>query len=329
MNFSRKKLSIIMLLSISVFLIFVSGCPSEKNDGEKIGVVVSILPQKQMVEKIGGDKVDVIVMVPPGASPHTYEPTMQQMAEVADAEVYFKVGSGVEFELTWMNKILESNPDLKVVDGSNGISLLEMEAHEHHEHDEEGHEHDDEAPHEEQEHEESTEEHNEHEHNIAGKDPHVWTSISNVKIMTENFYLKLVELDPENEEYHAQNKEAYFAELDSLDSEIRQTLSGADNKKFIVFHPAWGYFAQDYGLEQIAIEEAGKEPTAQNIAYLIEEAEEENIKVIFASPQFSTESAETLASEIGGSVVLINPLEEDILENLEKVSDAFKKSFQE
>jgi len=256
--------------------------PQTERVDNKIGVVVTILPQAEFVERIGGDKVRVTVMVPPGASPHTYEPTPSQLKEVSNAKMYAKVGSGIEFELAWMDKILSVNKKMLVVDCSNGIELID-------------------------------------------NDPHIWLSPKNAKIMVENIYRGLVQIDPANREYYARNKEKYLQELDKLDNEIARALSGRENRKIMVYHPAWTYFARDYGLEQIPIEREGKEPTPQGIANLIKQARENNITVIFASPQFSTKTADVIAKEINGKVVLINPLEKNYLENMRKVAKAFKE----
>jgi len=275
---------------------------TEKEISKRIGVVVSILPQAEFAEKVGGDKVQVTVMVPLGASPHTYEPTPSQLKEVSKAKMYAKVGSGVEFELTWMDKIISVNREMLVVDCSKGIELIGEE----HGHEGEHHEH--------------KEEHKHH-----GADPHIWLSPKNAKIMVENIYQGLIQIDPPNQEYYARNKEKYLQELDELDNGIVQALSGKKNRKIMVYHPAWAYFVRDYGLEQIPIEKEGKEPTPQGIASLIKQAKENNITVIFASPQFSTKSAEVIAKEINGKVVLISPLEKNYLENMRKVAEAFAK----
>jgi len=275
---------------------------TEKEISKRIGVVVSILPQAEFAEKVGGDKVQVTVMVPLGASPHTYEPTPSQLKEVSKAKMYAKVGSGVEFELTWMDKIISVNREMLVVDCSKGIELIGEE----HGHEGEHHEH--------------KEEHKHH-----GADPHIWLSPKNAKIMVENIYQGLIQIDPPNQEYYARNKEKYLQELDELDNGIVQALSGKKNRKIMVYHPAWAYFARDYGLEQIPIEKEGKEQTPQGIASLIKQAKENNITVIFASPQFSTKSAEVIAKEINGKVVLISPLEKNYLENMRKVAEAFAK----
>lgn len=301
MNLMKHVFTLILLI---ILLVIFTGCvevpQTEKEINKRIGVVVSILPQAEFVEKVGGDKVQVVVMVPPEASPHTYEPTPSQLKEVSKAKMYAKVGSGVEFELAWMDKIISVNKGMLVIDCSKRMELIEGE------HDGEPHEHKE-----------------EHEHH--GVDPHIWLSPKNAKIMVENIYQGLIQIDPANQEYYARNKEKYLQELDELDNEITQALSGKKNRKIMVYHPAWAYFARDYGLEQIPIEGEGKEPTPQGIANLIKQAKENNITVIFASPQFSTKSAEVVAKEIDGEVVLISPLEKSYLENMRKVADAFAK----
>jgi zinc transport system substrate-binding protein len=148
---------------------------------------------------------------------------------------------------------------------------------------------------------------------MENKDPHIWLSPKNAKIMVENICAGLITVDPDHSEYYTQNKNDYLQRLDELDRNIEDMLSGMENGYFMVYHPAWGYFARDYNLEQIAIERAGKEPTAQQIIESVEGAKSHNIKVIFASPEFSQESAETIAKEIGGRVVLISPLPENYI----------------
>ncbi|MBD3398014.1 zinc ABC transporter substrate-binding protein [Candidatus Micrarchaeota archaeon] len=300
-----SKQIIFVTLAVALLLF---GCAAPAEGTGKMKVVVTLLPQAEFAEEMVGDKADVIVMVPPGASPHSYEPAPSQLEEVAGASLYFKVGSGVEFERAWMEDIQGVNPNLKIIDTSHGIALIEMEEHEHHEH---------------EEHEGEEEHEHEEEHVHTGLDPHIWNSPKNAKVMVENMYEALAGEDPDNAEYYRANADAYISRLDQLDSSISNTLEGSEDREFIVFHPAWGYFARDYGLEQVAIEEAGKEPTAQSLQHVVDTAKEHRIKVVFASPQFSTSSAETVASEIGGQVVLIDPLGKNYLENMQNVSDAF------
>ena len=250
-------------------------------EGSGIIVVVTIPPQAEFVKRVGGEKVTVITMVPQWANPHTYEPTPAQLMNVSKAKMYVKMGSGIEFEIAWMDKIKSINENMLIVDCSNGIELLKEN----------------------------------------GKaDPHIWLSPKNAKIIVENICEGLVQIDPANSTYYEQNKEAYLRELDALDKEISQILSKASTHKFIVYHPAWSYFARDYGLEQISIEEGGKEPTPERIASIIEEAKRNNITKIFASPQFK-DKAEVIAKEIGGEVVEINPLAENYIENMRKFAE--------
>lgn len=306
----KRILIVIVYIIVSVFLIgtFISCTKKADKDinEEKIRVVVSIPPQAEFVERVGEDRVIVTVMVPPGASPHTYEPTPGQLEEISKAKIYTKVGSGIEFELAWMDKIIKMNGEMLVVDCSRGVKLFTVsykygEAAVYYEYDES-----DKAK-----------------SDLKGIDPHIWLSPANAKIMVENIYEGLVQIDPQRKEYYKKNLDSYLLELDKLDDEIVQTFSGKENKKIIVFHPTWAYFAKDYGIEQIPIEEDGKEPTAKGIEDLISQAKEYNIKVIFASPEFSTKSAETVAREIGGEVFLVSSLKKDYLENMRKAAEAF------
>jgi len=269
-----KSVSVALVLVLSAGLLtFAISCQPAAEVTERIGVVVSILPLAEFVESVGKEKVEVTVMVPPGASSHTYELTPSQMVEVSQARMLAKVGSGVEFELAWMSEIVAANHDMLVIDSSTGIVLMD-------------------------------------------KDPHIWLSLRNAKIMVENICAGLIEADPDNQSYYTQNKNSYLTKLDALDKDIRESLSGIENRRFIVFHPAWGYFARDYNLEQIPIEVGGKEPSGQDIASLIEEAREHDIKLIFASPQFNVKSAEVIAREIKGRVVFVDPLARDYITNM-------------
>lgn len=284
-----------------ILLLFLMGCifwqPEEsekvRKENEKVKVVVTLLPQAEFAERIGGDRVQVTVMVPPGASPHTYEPTPGQLAEVSSAHIYAKVGSGVEFELTWMDKIVDANKDMLIIDCSQGVELMYVGNEE------------------------------ERENKDKGYDPHIWLSPKNAVKMVETIYEGLIQIAPSNKEYYERNKNTYIQELENLDEAIAQALSGKENKKIMVYHPSWTYFCRDYGLEQIPIEKEGKEPTPQGLAHLIDQAKTYEITVIFASPQFNAESAEVIAREINGKVVLIDPLAKNYIENMKKIAEAF------
>lgn len=276
---------------------------SHETDSDKLVVAVTILPQAGLVEAIGGDKVKVLVMVPPGASPHTYEVTHEQMTTLSRAKMYVKVGSGVEFELAWMDKLIAVNVSMRVVDCSEGIRVLEMDE-DHHDHD------------------------HEHDHGRTGLDPHIWLSVRNAMIMAQNICAGLVQVDPANQDYYEENRTDYLEQLAKLDSEITESLSEVENRRFIVFHPAWGYFARDYDLIQIAVEQDGKEPDIDYRIRLIEEAREQDIRVVFLSPQYPTKSADVIAREIDGRVVIIDPLAKDFIGNMRAVASAMKEAMQ-
>ena len=284
-----------ILICLSALVLPVSACvPAAQSTGtDKIGVVVSVLPQQEFVTAVGREKVNVTVMVPPGASPHTYEVTPVQMAQLSRARMYAKVGAPIEFEITWLEKLVAQNKNMLVVDCSRGIRLIEST--------------DPDEP---------------------GTDPHIWTSLQNVKFMVSNICSGLVQVDPASQLYYEKNRDEYLAKLDALDSEISAVLKGVGSRTFIVYHPAWGYFAHDYGLVQVGIEKEGKEPQAAYMARVIRQAREQNIRVIFVSPEFSTKNAEVIAREIGGRVVVIDPLAGDYLENMRKVVSAFKEALQ-
>jgi zinc transport system substrate-binding protein len=286
-----------------------AACARPTADTGKVVVAVTLLPQAGFLDAIGGDRVEVVVMVPPGASPHTYEVTPDQMVLLSRASMYAKVGSPVEFELSWLDKLLAANREMLVVDCARGITLIDADG-EHH-HDEVEHHEEEEADHE-----------DEDDHHHRGADPHIWLSVPNAKVMVSNICDGLVQVDPDGESFYRANCAAFIEELSSLDQELRGAFSGLENRRFIVFHPAFGYFARDYELVQIAVEKGGNEPDAAYMIRLIEEAKQHGIQVVFVAPQFSTQSAEAIAREMDGRVVRIDPLARDYVTNLRHVASA-------
>ena len=280
-----------------------------EEDDDRLGVVVTVAPQEEMAQRVGGELVKVTVMVPEGRDPHTYEPTSAQMKDVADAGLYFMVGSGVEFETAWMDKIEEQNDDMLVVEGVHGIVLRETDG----------------EPVGDEEHAE--EESDEHDH--TGADPHIWMSLRNAVIMVENLRDGLMVIDSDNAGAYIDNADEYIAELEALDDDITHDLEDHAGDAFLVYHPAFGYFANDYGLVQMAIEEDGKEPGSAGLAAVIEQAKESGIKAVFVEPQFDKQSAEAIRDEIGGEVITLNSLPEDYLENMEDVSSKLVSALSE
>jgi zinc transport system substrate-binding protein len=292
---------------------------------DKLPVFVTIAPQKYFVQQIGKDLVDVQVMVHPGADPHTYEPKPQQMVAISRAKLYFAVG--IEFEKANLNKITATNPDLKVIHTDHGIEKLAMEAHHHHDdhaekhHDTDHHENDHE--HEKGEHHGDAE-HDKGHHKHAGLDPHIWLSPPLVKIQARTILTALQEADPVHRGVYEANFKAFTMQIDQLDADLKKTFAGKTGLQFMVFHPSWGYFAHAYGLKQVPIEIEGKEPRPAELKELIQHARKNDIKVVFVQPQFSTQSAEVVAREIGGQVAFADPLAEDWMANLRQVADKFQ-----
>lgn len=275
---------------------------STKSDVEKIKVFVSILPQAYFVERVGGDRVDVSVMVGPGQSPVTYEPMPRQMVELGKAKLFFRIG--VPFEDVWMDRISRAHPEIKMIDTRRGIQLIPMKTH---------HRHED----------------TQHAEGRRGrKDPHIWLSLKLAKIQAENICDALISVDAVCREYYRENLKAFHDDLDKLDGEITQNLKGLGARKFMVFHPAWGYFARDYGLDQIPVEIGGKDPGAKELANLIEEAKNDGIKIIFVQKQFSEKSAEAIAAAIKGRIIQIDPLARDYLNNMKMIADTFCRVIQ-
>jgi zinc transport system substrate-binding protein len=278
---------------------------SEPTANDRLPVFVSILPQQFFVQQIGGEWVDVQVMVSPGASPATYEPKPKQMADLSRARLYFAVG--VPFETAWMDKIAAANPAMQVVHTEKGIPKRPMTAH-HHEgkHDEDG------------------DQHPEDSHDGHGiPDPHIWLSPPLVKLQANTIMKALMAADPSHAADYARNGRRFSGEIDGLDQELKKTFAGQEGRRFMVFHPSWGYFAAAYGLEQIPIELEGKDPKPAQLQELIQYARQKGIKVIFVQPQFSGRSAAIVAGEIGGQVVIADPLALNWMANLRRVAGEF------
>ena len=268
---------------------------------DKLNATVSILPQRYFVERIGGDHVKVNVMVGPGADPHTYEPKPEQLKALSNAAAYFSIG--VDFENAWLARISAVNSEMWMVDTAQGIERMPMVARHHEQEAEEpGHEEESENP-----------------------DPHIWTSPRLVKIQSQTICDALVRIDPEHKVAYQANLQSFLQDIDELDADIREMLDGMENRRFLVFHPAWGYLARDYGLEMVPVEIGGQEPSAAELTMLITVAKEAGIRVIFAQPEFSTRDAEAIAREIGGEVLLISALAPEWLDNLRRVAETFRK----
>lgn len=288
-----------------------------------VNVQVSILPQKYCVERIGKDRVNVDVLVKPGKSPEVYSPSPDQIKKLVAADIYFRIG--IDFETGLMGKI-ESVAGLKIVDTREGISLRDMEAHSHegedhdaghaegedHDHDAEGHDH--EADHEADHHKDQK--HPAH----TGKDPHIWMSPDNVKIQAHTIFQALVQIDPEGRDMYQANYDAFVKDLDVLDLRLKEVFKPLEGENLFVFHPAFGYLTDRYGLRQIAVETMGKAPKGKDLSNIIKLAKKEKTRVIFVQPQFDRTAAEKIASAVNGVVMAIDPLAYDYPANMETMA---------
>lgn len=269
--------SLVTIFSVLIGVSFIT-CNSPKKEKEKV-LFVSILPQKYFAEKIAGDLYKVEVMVPPGVGPETYSPTPKQMKKLGESDAYFAIGY-LGFEEDLLSKLPSLNPGIKIYNVSEGINLIE----------------------------EKEERHEDHAH-LKGVDPHTWSSPKGALIIAKNIFEGMAQVDPKNREHYLQNLQKLTAEINEVDSTITKVLSSVRGKKFIIFHPALGYLARDYGLEQYSIEFEGKNPSPKHMQELIDEAGKGKITTVLIQKEFEKRNAEIVAKEIGGTLVQIDPLD--------------------
>ena len=285
----------VVLVSMALLfgLSLVAGCSPAADKTEekgKLSVYASFYPMYDFAQKVGGDRVEVHNMVPPGTEPHDWEPAPSDIANLEDADVFVYNGAGMEH---WVDKVLASlgNKELVAVEASKGLALLE--GHDEHEGEEEhaG---------------EVEEEHEGEEH-----DPHVWLSPKNAKQEMANIKEALVKADPANKDYYEQNYQKYAAEFDALDKEFREALSPLPDKDIIVSHQAFGYLCADYGLNQVAIEglSPDSEPDPARMAEIIDFTKEHQVKVIFFEELVSPKVAQAVADATAAETEVLNPLE--------------------
>ncbi len=344
---------------ITLFLMGVLGslCPVSTAANEALPVFVTVSPQKYFVEAIGKERVDVHVLVPPGADPHTYEPKPSQMVALSNTKLFFAIGIG--YETVNLRKIVASNSQLQVIHTDHGIPKRSMAAHHHDHGDHSGedsiltHEnglhsledgaslqHPMEDDHADQGHEGHSDDGHHHDHAVQerkgegafhdghgeGLDPHIWLSPRLVKIQAKSILSALLSADPGASDFYEKNYTQFMKEIDTLDQEIRHQMKGKEGFRFMVFHPSWGYFADEYGLEQVPIEVEGKNPKPAQLKQLIQDARKDDIRVIFVQPQFSSKSAKIVAREIRGEVVYADPMAENWMENMKHIAKKFSEA---
>ncbi|SHK09074.1 metal ABC transporter solute-binding protein, Zn/Mn family [Paramaledivibacter caminithermalis] len=302
-----------MYIVIMIMIVNIIGCEAKESENTEIDtiknqiiVAVSIVPQETFVKEVAGDLVDVVTMIPPGYSPANYQPTPMQMTKLSKAKVYFSIGVPTE-NINILPKIDDFNKDIKVVPLADIVGKV--------------------YPHRYFEDVEGNEHYHEYEkkHDHSGRDPHIWLSPKRVKVMIDAIKNELINIDPENAKVYTENAAAYLDKLDQVDNDIKEVLSELDGQSFIIYHPSFGYFADDYGLKMVTIEEEGKEATTRRLQDVIDFAKQEKIKFIFYQEEFDSQQAETIAKEIEGATIKVAPLAPNYIENLRYIASKFKE----
>jgi len=274
----RRVTTTVRVLLVTVLLLAALGAVgcSQKSSSDKLTVVATIFPLADFVKNVAGDKVDVITLLRPGDSPHTYEPTSRDMKAVAQATLLVVNGAGLDF---WVEKLKSAASDNMVVVDTSAVLAEEGLLLSGDEHD-------------------------------GGVNPHYWLDPVLAQKQVEAIASALIAADPDNKDFYLENAADYIAELQSLDEEIKSITQSFSSREFITFHPAWTYFAKRYGLVEAAvIEEApGKEPTIDEQRQIIDLVRELKVKAIFAEPQFSTKAADAIAADSGAEVLLLDPI---------------------
>ena len=282
-----KKLIYILTLFI------LSACGNTTQKSEKPILTVTLEPLRYFTEAIAGDNYEVVSMVPKGSSPESYDPTPQQLVNLSKSQAYFRIGY-IGFEQAWMKKLEANCPDMKVYNTSKGIDLIRDKGHWHGDHFHEG-----------------------------GVEPHVWNSTQNALIIADNIYQALCELDSTHQEDYQKRLDVLKQTIRKTDANVRTLVENADST-FLIYHPALSYFARDYGLKQVSIEEGGKEPSPAQLKTLIETCRNENVHTIFVQQEFDQRNAQLIANELGVNIVSINPLSYDWVKEMIRIAEALK-----
>lgn len=264
----RKLIHYTTEIVFALFALSLLSCGETHHNANKIVVTVTIEPMRFFVEEIAGDKVSVQTFVPQGSNPETYEPTAKQMMQLSESSIYFKVGE-LGFERSWMKRMEENAPNTIFVNTSKGIGLEQGS---------DGH-----------------------------FDPHVWMSVKNVRKMAKNILDALISIDKKDSTLFVGNCSRFLTRLDSLDVNIRKACSGGSHA-FLVYHPMLTYYAKDYGLRQISLEQRGYEPSAKQLMQIIAEARQEHVHTFFMQKEFSNRNIGTVTSSMNVTVYTIDPL---------------------
>jgi len=276
-------------------LLALPGCGRQAAEGDaeaeaqKPIIAVTIVPQETFVKAVCGELYEVVTLVPPGSSPENYEPTPQQMEQFSKASLYFTIGVPAETA-----NFIRNVKDAKIIPLHEEVAAVYPDIS----------------------------------FETGGRDPHIWLSPKRVIVMIETIARELSEFDPENKEAYEANAADYISRLEELDEEIKSALEGVTNRKFIAYHPAFGYLAEDYGLTMYSLEEEGKEATPKHLADMIDLAKRENIKAIFYQEEIDASQSRAFAEEIGGKTIQLSPLAADYINNLKAMAELMAEVMQ-
>lgn len=285
------------LFKLAMLVVAMAACSVFAAD--KLVIAVSVAPYASILQAVGGDEVETVVMIPAGANPHTYEPRPDVLKRFAKAQIYFSDGSGMD--KAWLPRFKGVNKNIKIVDISERISWMQEIDHDHHHGEHGGH---------------------------PEVDPHIWTSPKQVATVAFNMRRALSQLRPKKDDYFVMNYTLLVRKLDRVESKLNAAVRSMpkDSRAFIVFHPSYGYLARDYGLTQYTVEVNGKEPKPKDLKKLVEEGKKHNVHLVFVQPQFSTRATETIAKELNAKVQTTDPLSFDYISNIKVFIESIKEA---
>lgn len=286
-------------------LLILSCIPGQKSgstiDASKPLIALSILPQKYFAERIGGEFIETLVLAGPNQNPHNYEPNPRVLQDLAGAKAW--VLSGIEFEIALEPRIWNLFPALQIIDGTFGIHFRSLEAHDHDDDDDDD------------------DHHHLHDHEI---DRHTWLGQEGAEIMSLHIKNTLCAIDPVNSVFYEENYKLLISDIRAEFNRLRNELESLRGTSVLVYHPAFGYFLDEFGIIQEAVESGGKEPTPRVLAEIVEKAKDWDVKVIFVQAQFPVESAGTVADATGAELVILDPLAQDWMENIRLMGEILK-----
>lgn len=286
----KKVISILLTALMVMTAVIFTGCTKSsdsKSSGDKPIIAVSIVPEATFAEAVCGDLAEVITMVPPGSSPETYEPTPQEMEKFSKSSLFFAIGVPVE--------------EASIIPGAGDVTVISLQ-------------------------DKVSKVYPDRTFEGGERDPHIWLSPKRAKIMVQTIADEVSKIDSDNKDTYQKNAADYTAKLDQLDKDISAELKGVKNKSFIVYHPAFGYLADDYGLKMYSLEEEGKESTPQHLQEMIDLAKKENVKAIFYQEEIDSSQSEAFAEELGGKTIQLSPLAAEYIDNLKKMAQTIAEA---